>query len=140
MFDAPVPVIRGVFDRSALRSYTNGHVHVGDIVRMFASDDELVAIPATTLLQARAESLDDKAASGLLAVLITLPGVAVVNLDAAAAANAADSVVLANGDLALGHAIWTALEHEAVFFSVEPGKAAAVLTEDQIIPISAEDA
>jgi hypothetical protein len=140
MFDAPVPAIRAVFDRTALRSYTNGHVHVGDIVRMFASDDELVAVPATTLLQAHAESLDDKEATGLLALLTKLPGIAVVNLDAAAAANAAESVAAVNGDLALGQAIWIALEHEAVYFSVEPGDAAAVLTEDQIIPIPAEDA
>jgi hypothetical protein len=138
--DAPAPVIRGVFDRSALRSYTNGHVHVGDIVRMFASDDELVAIPAATLLQAHADSLDDKIATALLALLIKLPGVAVVNLDTDAAANAAESVVIVDGDIALGQAIWTALDHEAVYFSVEPGAAAAVLTEDQIIAIPAEDA
>ena len=140
MSDAHTPVIRGVFDRSALRSYTNGHVHVGDIVRMFASDDELVAIPSTTLLQAYADNYADKLATALLVLLVRLPGVTVVGLDAESAANAADSVVAVNGDLALGQAIWIALEHEAMYFSVEPGAAAAVLTEDQIIAIPAEDA
>jgi hypothetical protein len=40
----------------------------------------------------------------------------------------------------LGQAIRTALEHEAVYFSVDPGDAAAVLTEEQIILIHAEHA
>lgn len=140
MSDAPAPIIRGVFDRSALRSYTNGHVHVGDIVRMFARDEELVAIPATALLRAHAESVHDRLATALLGLLVTLPGVTVVNLDADAAARAADSVVMANGDLARGHAIWVALEYEATYFSVEPGEAVKALTEDQVIPIPPEDA
>jgi hypothetical protein len=107
---------------------------------MFASDNEMVAIPAAALLKAHAESVDDEAAVALLVLLSTLSGVVVVDLDAATAAHAAASVAAVNGDLALGQAIWIALEHEASYFSVEPGKAAAVLTKDQIIAISAKDA
>jgi hypothetical protein len=107
---------------------------------MLATDNEVAAIPAAALLKAHAESVNDQETKHRLVLLSTLPGITVVDLDAAAAEDAAESVAAVNGDLALGQAVRIALKHRAYLFSVEPGEAAAVLKEGQIVRIPAEDA
>jgi hypothetical protein len=135
------PEIRAVLDRSALLSYARGHVHVGEVVREVADEENVfVAIPVLALLQAHADSLDTPQAGALLRVITTLPGIKVMEVDAAVADRMAGVVVVTNGDLSGAHAVWTANSNHALLMTTKPDDVKTLVPEANIIPISAEDA
>ncbi len=134
------PVIHAVLDRSALRSYARGHVHIGELLIDIADGGAAMGIPATALLEAHVETLGDEHARALLNLLVTLPGIAVLDLDKQTAPLTADVVPSADGDLPRSHAVWAAKEHEAYYLTTEPGEVKELLPPGQIHAIPAEDA
>jgi hypothetical protein len=136
-----MPDIRAVFDRSALQSYVRGHVHVGELIREIADEDNaFVAIPAAALAEAHADNIDNDHARALLGVVTTLPGTKVLNLDREAARSMAGALMLANGDIARAHAVWVANRHHALFFTTEPGEIKSIVPDRNIVLIPTEDA
>jgi hypothetical protein len=136
----PEPTIKAVLDRSALESYTRGHVHVGELVATIADNDDLIAVPSVALLEAHARSIGDKHAQALLELLVTLRGVTVVSLGSPEVAEVAESVEFTDDDLSRAHSVWAALKHEAVYFTTEPEQVDGVLTDYQVIAIPPHDA
>jgi hypothetical protein len=134
------PQIRAVLDSSGIRSYAIGHVHVGEMMGEVLSERGYIGVPATALLDAHVHFLDDKLATARLGVLVHLPVVRVLDLDATSAVAVADVVPFTEGDLARAHAIWAALEHSAMFLTREPDRAARAVAKDRTIVIPAEDA
>jgi hypothetical protein len=134
------PQIRAVLDSSGIQSYGIGHLHVGEMMGEVLSGRGQVGVPATALLDAHVRFLDDKLATARLGVLVHLPVVRVLDLDAASAAAVAEVVPFVDGDLARAHATWAALEHSALFLTREPDKAARVVAEERTIVIPIEDA
>jgi hypothetical protein len=133
------PAIQAVLDRSALRSYAQGHVHVGELLIDVADEGSSMAIPTVALFDAFAESRGDERAMALLSLLLTLPGIAVINLDAKTALAASAEVSPAKGDLSRSHAVWAAKEHDAYFLTTEPGEVEELLPPAQIHVIPATD-
>jgi len=135
-----VPEIRGVLDRSALQSYVNGHVHIGEIIREVADEDNVaVAIPAAALAEAHADNSGDDHARKLLVLVTTLPGTTVLNLDREVAGSMAGAVRLTHGDLSRAHAVWTANKYRALLFTTEPGDVKSLVPSNNIIAISTEE-
>lgn len=121
-----------VLDASALCAYVEGNLAVGELIAEIADERRLVAIPAACLAQARAGLVDDLAAAHLL-LLTTTPTVTVLPL-AVDELGQPDPIWQvgefardAGGDIATGHAVRSALEHEAYYATTDPAKAAAVL-------------
>jgi hypothetical protein len=137
----PVPEIRGVLDRSALQSYANGHVHIGEIIREVADEDNVaVAIPAAALAEAHADNFGDDHARELLVLVTTLPGTTVLDLNREVAGSIAGALRLTHGDVSRAQAVWTANKHRALLFTTEPGDVKSMVPSGNIIAISAEDA
>ncbi|BCJ54686.1 hypothetical protein Asp14428_61610 [Actinoplanes sp. NBRC 14428] len=134
------PVIRAVLDRSALRSYARGHLHVGELLVDIADEGAAMGIPAAALLDAHAASVGDEHARALLRLLVTLPGIKVLDLDARTAPPAADVMPAAKGDIPRSHAVWAAKEHEAYYLTTEPTAVQGLLPPGQIHPIPGRDA
>ncbi|UQU66218.1 hypothetical protein COUCH_08015 [Couchioplanes caeruleus] len=137
---SPSPTIQAVLDRSALRSYARGHIHIGELLIDVADGDAAMGVPATALLEAHVESLDDEHARALLNLLVTLPGIAVLDLDKQTAPLAADVVPAAEGDLPRSHAVWAAKVFEAHYLTTEPEQVKELLPPGQIHVIPADDA
>jgi hypothetical protein len=136
----PQPTIKAVLDRSALESYTRGHVHVGELVATSADKDNLIAVPSVALLEAHANANGDKHAQALLDLFTTLRGVSVLGLGSEEAKGVADAVEFTAGDLSRAHSVWAALEYDAVYFTTEPDQVIGVLTDNQVIVIPTDDA
>lgn len=133
--------IRAVLDTSAMLSYARGHVHVGEIlVDIAAEDDTCAGLPAVALVEALARVAGDDQARARLGVLVALPGVRTLVLDAPRAADVATAATLTKGDLARAHAVWSALEHGAYYLTAEPDRTPSILTDDQVHPIPVDDA
>jgi hypothetical protein len=138
MTDAPE--IRAVLDRSAVQSYAQGHVHVGEIITEVGDERAFVGIPATALLEAHGRCLEDKVARARLDVLVHLPATQVLDLTAESAGAIADTIPFAEGDLARSHAVWASLAHSAAYLTAEPEESARLVAEDQLIVVPTEDA
>ncbi|OJF13702.1 hypothetical protein [Couchioplanes caeruleus] len=134
------PEIRAVLDRSAIQSYAQGHVHVGEVITEIAGERAYVGIPATALLDAHARCGDDKVARARLDVLVHLPGARTLDLTAETAGRVAGTVAFTGGDLARSHAIWAALEHSAAYLTAEPQESTRLVADDRIIIVPAGDA
>lgn len=134
------PHIRAVLDSSGIQSYGIGHVHVGEMMGEVLEERGYIGVPTTALLDAYVHFLDDKLAMARLGVLIHLPVIKVLDLDASSTAAIADVVPFTEGDLARAHAIWAALEYSAVFLTREPDEAARAVARDRTIVIPTEDA
>jgi hypothetical protein len=132
--------IQAVLDRSAMESYARGHIHVGELLVDIADEGAHVGVPAAALLDAHARALHDEHARALLRLLTTLEGVAVLDLDADAAAALAGAVPLAKGDMARAHAAWAANKHAAHYLTTEPDAAAALVPADHIHVLPTDDA
>ena len=132
--------IQAILDRSALLSYARGHLHVGELLVDIADEGAAMGVPAVALLDAHIESLGDEHARALLGLLITLPGIAVLDLDARSAPPTADVVPAAKGDLPRSHAVWAAREHEAYYLTTEPDRVRDLLPAGQIHTIPGQDA
>jgi len=132
--------IHAVLDRSALRSYARGHIHIGELLVDVADAGAAMGIPATALLEAHVEALGDEHARALLNLLVTLPGIAVLDLDKHTAPPTADVVPAADGNLPRSHAVWAAKDHEAYYLTTEPDEVKDLLPPGQIHVIPAEDA
>ncbi|WP_125804832.1 hypothetical protein [Actinoplanes sp. ATCC 53533] len=131
--------IRVVLDRSALESYTKGHVHVGEVITEVA-DDANVGIPATVLMEAQARALGDERARALLQLLAAAEGVVVLALGAAEAARAAGTVPLVDGDLPLAHGVWAANANAAFYLTTDPDQVKSVIPDAHVIRVPTEDA
>ena len=131
--------VRAVLDTTAILSYAQGHVHVGELLVDIADEGAYVALPSVALLAAHAELLGDRAARARLGLLSALPAVLPLALGHAEAADVATLVALAAGDLGRAHAAWAALAHAAYFLTTEPDRAPPILTKDQIHPIATDD-
>lgn len=132
--------IRAVLDSSAILSYARGHVHVGELLVDIADEGAYVALPTVALLDAYAQVVSDRAASARLGVLATLPGVVVLPLTAAGAAEVAATVHLVKADLSRAHAVWSALEHDAYYLTTEPHLVPAVIAPELVHVIPLDDA
>jgi hypothetical protein len=115
-------------------------VHVGELITEIDNERAAIGIPATALLDAHASFLADKLATARLDVLVGLPGTAMLDLDADAAAAVAPIVRLAGGDLSRSHAVWAAREYSAVYLTSEVEQTGRLVDEDRMIAISPEDA
>jgi len=131
--------IRVILDRSALESYARGHVHVGELITEVA-DQARVGIPAAALLDAHVKSLGNEHARALLHVLVTLEGVAVIELGANDATRLASTVPLAGGDIPRAHAAWLANTREALYFTTEPDEVKSLVPAENVHAIPTEDA
>jgi hypothetical protein len=131
--------IRVVLDRSALESYTKGHVHVGEVITEVA-DEADVGIPATVFLEAQAKALGDDHARALLQLLVTAEGVVVLELGGTEATRAAGTVPLVDGDLPLAHGVWAANANAAFYLTADPEAVKSVIPAANLIGIPAEDA
>jgi hypothetical protein len=131
--------IRVVLDRSALESYTKGHVHVGEVITEVA-DDANVGIPATVFMEAQARALDDERARALLQLLAAAEGVVVLPLGAAEATRAAGTVPLVDGDLPLAHGVWAANANAAFYLTTDPDQVKSVIPAAHVIRVPTEDA
>jgi hypothetical protein len=131
--------IRAVLDRSAIRSYTLGHLHIGELLVDIANENACLAVPAVTLADASAEVANDEHARALLRLLVTLPGTTVLALDAEAALAMAGTVVQTAGDLSRAHAVWAANKHNAYYLTTEPKTVISLVPPDNVHPIPAED-
>lgn len=140
MTDPAQVEIRVVLDRSAMQSYSYGHVHVGELLVDVLDEDAYFAIPTVALTEAYAAAIDNEQEKALLDVLIALPGVVVLDLDAQAAQAMSGSVQPAKHDLAQAHAVWAAHCHKALLMTTEPHRFTGLIPADQIHPISASDA
>lgn len=134
------PRILAVLDRSGIQSYGIGHVHVGEMMPEILDDDGRIGVPAAALLDAHISFLDDKVATARLHVLVNLPAIRVLDLDAASAPAVADVAPFTEGDLARAHAVWAALEHSAFLLTREPDKSARTVAEDRTVVIPMDDA
>lgn len=139
----PVPhqprAIQAVLDRSALQSYAHGHIHVGELLIDVADEGASIAVPTVALMDAYARSLGDKRATALLNLIITLPGIAVLDLVAKTAQGSAEEVPCADGDLSRSHAVWAAKAHNAYYLTTEPAEVAELLPPGQIHVIPDKD-
>lgn len=131
--------IRAVLDRSALRSYTLGHLHVGELLVDIANENSCLAVPACTLADANAEVAKDEHARALLRLFVTLPGTTVLDLDAESALSMAGTVVQTSGDLSRAHAVWAANKHDAYYITTEPKTVTSLIPPDNVHPIPADD-
>lgn len=131
--------IRAVLDRSAIRSYTLGHLHIGELLVDIANENACLAVPAVTLADASAEVANDEHARALLRLLVTLPGTTVLALDAEAALAMAGTVVQTAGDLSRAHAVWAANKHNAYYLTTEPKTVTSLVPPDNVHPIPADD-
>lgn len=134
------PPIQAILDRSALLSYARGHVHVGELLVDIADEGVAMGIPAVALLDAHVDSLGDERARALLGLLVTLPGISVLDLDIRSAPPTADVVPAAKGDLPRSHAVWAARENEAYYLTTEPDQVRNLLPPGQIHVIPGRDA
>lgn len=132
--------IQAVLDRSALQSYARGHIHVGELLIDVADEGASIAVPTVALMDAYAQSLGDKHATALLNLIITLPGITVMDLDAKTARGSAAEAPCAEGDLSRSHAVWAAKAHDAYFLTTEPAEVADLLPPGQIHVIPDKDA
>jgi hypothetical protein len=137
--DEPL-TIQAVLDRSALQSYTRGHVHVGELLIDVADEGACMAVPTVTLLDAYVQSLGNEHATALLNLIVTLPGIAVIDLDAKTASATAEEVPSANGDLSRSHSVWAAKTHDAYYLTTEPAEVADLLPPGQVHVIPNKDA
>jgi hypothetical protein len=134
------PTIQAVLDRSALRSYARGHIHVGELLVDIADEGAAMGVPAAALLDAHAQSVGDEHARALLRLLVTLPGITVLDLNARTAPPTADVVPSAKGDIPRSHAVWAAKEHEAYYLTTEPEEVQNLLPPGQIHVLPGKDA
>lgn len=132
--------IRAVLDRSAIQSYGRGHIHIGELLVDIADEGAHMAVPAVSLLDAHASFGKDAHARALLRLLVTLPGIAVLKLDAAAASAIAPTCVQADGDLSRAHAVWAANHFGALYLTTEPDSVVSLVPPGYIHPISDRDA
>jgi hypothetical protein len=136
----PAKKIVAVLDRSALQSYSRGHIHVGQILTEVGLEkDAYVGIPAVALLEARAGAVLDKSAFSLLEYITTLSTVAVLPLDRDEALGAESAVLATVGDLARAHAVRAAMTHRVSCYTTEPERFPALMLRNQIVGIPAED-
>src|SRR6266508_3589458 len=138
MADRPVR-IQAVLDASAMLSYARGHVHVGELLIDIADGGASMGLPTVALMAAYGRVGTDEPARARLALLATLPGVEVLPLGARKAAEASLVIPPVEGDLALAHAVSTAMEHRAYYLTTEPHLVKHVLVEHQIHEIPADD-
>ncbi len=131
---------RAVLDSSAMVSYAQGHLHVGEIVIEVAAEDAYVALPTVALLDAYSRTVGNEPAHARLGILVALPGIQVLELGPLDASEVSLAVPLVAGDLARAHAVWAALEYDAYYLTTEPHLAPSILTADQVHHIPADDA
>jgi hypothetical protein len=134
------PTIQAVLDRSALQSYARGHIHVGELLVDVADEGAFMAVPTVTLLDAYAQSLGNEHATALLNLIVTLPGIAVIDLDAPTASATAEEVPNSNGDLSRSHSVWAAKAHDAYYLTTEPAEVTDLLPPGQVHVIPSKDA
>ena len=127
-----------VLDTSALLSYVDGNIAVGELIAEIADEARLVAIPATCLAQARAIVADDLAAAHLL-LLTTTPTVVVIPL-ATDQFGRADPIwrvgeigLVAAGDVGVGHAVHAALVNSAYYVTARPDLVDGVLPHGWVV-------
>jgi hypothetical protein len=141
MWPEPKPEIRAVLDRSAIQSYVNGHIHVGELVSEVTTEKGVyVGIPAAALAEAHVNYLGDDHAKALLRLLTTLPGTTVLDLDSQTAPEIAGSLRLTNGDMSRAHAVWAANKLRAQYFTTEPEEVKSLVPDQNVVLIPTEDA
>jgi len=132
--------IRAVLDRSAIESYGRGHIHIGELLVDIADEGAHMAIPAVSLLEAHTRFAEDAHARALLRLLVSLPGIEVLKLDAVAASAVAPTGVQTDGDLSRAHAVWAANHFGALYLTTEPDSVVSLVPPGYIHPISEKDA
>jgi hypothetical protein len=132
--------IKAVLDRSALRSYAAGHVHVGELMNEIVDEEGHLAVPTAALAEAYAESIGDASAEALLDLLVALPGITVLNLDGSNAMPVGEIASFADGNLPRSHAVWAAQKYTAYYLTTEPDTVTDLLAPLQIHPLPTDDA
>jgi len=127
-----------VFDTSALLSYVDGNISVGELIAEIADEGRQAVVPAVCLAEARARVSDGLAAAHLL-LLTTTPTIRVEPL-AGDRFGRADPIwrvgefaLEARGDVGIGHAVHAALTYEAYVASARPDAVAGVLPAGWIV-------
>ncbi|MBQ1014808.1 hypothetical protein KBX53_28515 [Micromonospora sp. M51] len=118
--------IAAVFDASALTAYLEGNPSVGELMLEVADEGRQVAVPATCLAVAFANATDEIDAA-LLALMMTVPMIRLLPLDAEDVRDTGTLARAGDGDISLGHAARAALTHEAHYATARPEAAAKVL-------------
>ena len=124
-----------VLDTSALLGYVDGHIAVGELIAEVADEERLVAVPAVCFAQARAAVNDDVAAAHLL-LLTSAPAITIEPLGFARPDTAestwrvGEMAVMADRDIAIGHAAYAAIDHRSHLATMRPHVFAALLPAD----------
>jgi hypothetical protein len=132
--------VRAILDPTAIGSFADGYVHVGELLVMIGEEGAYVGVPAAALLRAHADAVGLADQRARLAVLITLPSVRVLDLDVDVAEKASDFVGALGGDLALAQAAWAAIEHSAYFVTTDPEPVKKVVSPGFLHVIPTDDA
>ncbi|WP_326560893.1 hypothetical protein [Micromonospora sp. NBC_01796] len=119
-----------ILDDSALRAYVAGQVAVGELIAEIADEDRQVGVPAACLASAYAATTDE-VGTALLALLMTTPAVRLLPLGVDPGGDdvrqTGTFARAAGDDLAAGHAIRSALAHQAHYVTAKRGTASAIL-------------
>ncbi|MEV0732397.1 hypothetical protein [Polymorphospora sp. NPDC050346] len=116
-----------VLDPSAVAAYARNQVAVGELLTLVADEGRVVGVPATCLAAAYTRAAGDLEIA-LLALLEATPVVRLLPLDKASTRAAGLTAGrVADGDIALGHAVTAAYEHGAHYATTDPATAAKVL-------------
>lgn len=99
---------------------------VGELISEIEDEGRLVAVPAACLTAAGAAVSDEFEAAQLVR-LTTAAAVAVLPLAVDNALEVSEYARIARGDIAVGHTVFVALEHEAYFATAQPKVARSVL-------------
>jgi len=127
-----VSEIAVVLDTSALLSYADGHVAVGELISEIAAERRLVGVPAACLTAAGAH-VHDKFGTAQLTRLIDIDTVCVLPLTVDDALEAAQYARAEAGDIAIGQAVLVALQHEAYYATAAPKQASSVLPAGWVV-------
>jgi bifunctional non-homologous end joining protein LigD len=123
-----------IYDGSALLAYAHGQIAAAELISEINAESRHVGVPSTCLAAAIAELTDDWDIKQLMRLvstktMVVLPlGTGDPDRDAAAALREVGELArLAQGDLAVGHAVATALTFRAYYVTANPRRAAVAL-------------
>lgn len=123
-----------VYDDSALMAYAHGQIGAAELISEINAEGRHVGVPSTCLAAALAELRDDWDITQLMR-LVSTKTIVIVPLGADNAGHEPAEALrqvsqfarLAGCDLTVGHAVATALSHQAYYVTANPKRAAVAL-------------